>query len=220
MSKNNWAIQKNSVFGLDYCRNATFSGRYGIPLLKSYNGAIPDEYITFSDINSVAGYNYCVTGFDYDYVLERLWNNPIKYVNVLAKYQCVAEPDFSLKVNHPLCVQIANKYRSHALSFCLQEHNVAILPCMSWSTPQSYCFCYDGYSKGGVVIVSTIGTRKDERSRMYFRLGFEEMLKRISPDAVVLYGDIDDQIMSLIPNQLYVHTYSHNRFKRARNNGR
>ena len=84
----------------------------------------------------------------------------------------------------------------------------------------SHEFCFDGHSKGGVVLVSTIGTLKDERSRMYFRLGFMEMLKRISPDAVILYGDINNELLAWMPKQLDVHIYAHERHKRARNYGK
>ena len=102
----------------------------------------------------------------------------------------------------------------------MQEQGIVILPSMSWSSTASYDFCFDGHSKGGAVLVSTIGTLRDERSRMYFRLGFVEMLKRISPDAVILYGDINEDILSWLPKQLDVHHFDHNRYKRARNHGK
>ena len=69
-------------------------------------------------------------------------------------------------------------------------------------------------------MVTTIGTMRDERSRRYFRLGFTEMLSRISPDAVILYGDINETILSWIPKQLDIHHFDHNHFNRARNHGR
>ncbi|MGM9814683.1 MAG: hypothetical protein ACI3ZX_01030 [Candidatus Aphodosoma sp.] len=69
-------------------------------------------------------------------------------------------------------------------------------------------------------MVSTIGTMRDERLRRYFRLGFTEMLSRISPDAVILYGDINETILSWMPKQLDIHYFDHNRFNRARNHGR
>ena len=84
----------------------------------------------------------------------------------------------------------------------------------------SYDFCFDGHSKGGAVIISTIGALKDERARMYFRLGFFEMLKRISPDAVILYGDTNDEILAWMPKQLDIHFHEHERYKRARNHGK
>lgn len=211
---------KNKFFGLEYCSDAIFCGKYGIPKLKPYVDAIPKHYVTFSEITAIGDPNSCVTNFDHDYVLDRLWNQPYKYVEKLSRYYCFAEPDYSLKINHPLSVQIANTYRSHVVAYYMQEHGVPVLPSMGWSSTVSHEFCFDGHSRGGAVLVSTIGTLRDERSRMYFRLGFSEMLKRISPDAVILYGDINDELLSWLPKQLDIHFANHERHNRARNHGR
>ena len=64
-----------------------------------------------------------------------------------------------------------------------------------------------------------LNNMKDERSRMYFKEGFKEMLKRISPDAVVL-GDSNEWITSFMPKQLDVQHFSHVRFNRMRGNGK
>ncbi len=213
-------FRKSACFGLEYCKDALFCGQYGIPLLKSYTDSIPGPFCTFSEMASSYHPDCCVTSFDYDYVIDRLWDNPEKYVDNISHYKCMAESDFSLMVNHPLCVQIANTYRSHAVAYYMQEHGIPILPSMSWSTTRSFDFCFDGHSKGGVVLVSTIGTLRDERSNMFFRLGFFEMLKRIAPDAVIIYGNINDELQSWLPKQLDVHFYKHERYNRARNHGK
>lgn len=139
-------------------------------------------------------------------------------VNFYSKYLEVL--DISMKISDPLAVIIANAFRSHSSAFYYQEHGCHILPTMKWASTQSYEVCFDGYEKGGAVIVSTIGIQKDERSRLYFKNGFKEMLKRISPDAVVLYGNAYDWIWELMPSQLDVHHYEHERFNRMRQHGR
>jgi hypothetical protein len=219
-SKEKWLAKKNVNFGMEYCNNAIFSGKYGIPLLKPYLGPIPEQFITFSETKTAGNPYCCVTSFDHDYVIDRMWDAPDRYIEKLSHYMCLAEPDYSLKVNHPLSVQISNTYRSHAVAYYMQEHDVNVLPSMSWSSTMSYDFCFDGHSKGGAVIISTIGALKDERARMYFRLGFFEMLKRISPDAVILYGDTNDEILAWMPKQLDIHFHEHERYKRARNHGK
>ncbi len=218
--KKNQTALKNRFFGLEYCNDALFCGKYGIPLLNSYTDSIPEKYVTFSETTFAGNPDSCVTSFDHDYVIDRLWNHPEKYIERLSHYKCFAEPDYSLKVNHPLCVQIANTYRSHAIAYYMQEHGIKVLPSMAWSSTMSHEFCFDGHSKGGVVMISTIGTLKDERSRMYFRLGFLEMLKRITPDSVILYGDINNEILSWMPKQLDVHYKEHERYKRVRSHGK
>lgn len=119
-----------------------------------------------------------------------------------------------------MSVQIANCYRNHSLAYFFQSQGMKVIPTVSWSVRESFEFCFDGYSKHGVVIVSTIGVCRDERSLMYFKLGFMEMLRRIDPDMVIIYGDVNDGIISWLPSQLNVCYRKHNRFERARQNGR
>jgi len=219
-SRRMWTELKNRDFGLEFCSTATFSGKYGIPRLKPYTGDIPEKFISLSEIRKSSDYLFGVTCFDYDYVLEKLWMSPKSYVEEIKKYCCLVEPDFSLKIMSPLAIQIANTYRNHSIAYYMQENGINVLPSMSWGTRQSFDFCFDGHSKGGAVMVSTIGTLRDERSRLFFKGGFMEMLRRISPDTVILYGDVNETLLSWMPKELDVHTIMHNRFKRARNHGR
>lgn len=215
-AKQKWTELKNRNFGLELCAGAMFCGKYGIPPIDSYKDEIPKRFITFSEITSTGAPQVGVASNDYDYRLEDLWSNPYKYTAPLANYKCFAVPDFSLRVGDPLSVQIANTYRSHALAFYMQKHYVKIMPAPSWAATPSFDFCFDGYAKGGAVLISTIGAMSDERSRMYFTLGFKEMLKRLSPDAVVLYGDASEGVLAALPNQLHVEFVSHERLIRAR----
>lgn len=218
--KQRWQFSKNRNLGLEYCANATFQGKYGIVLIKKYTDTLPNGFITLHETNNIGAPNIGVVGFSYDYELERLSVYPQKYAQRLAKYKCVCEPDFSMKIGDPLGAVVGNAFRSHTTAFCLQELGCNVLPTMKWASPESYEVCFDGYEKGGAVIVSTIGAMKDERSRMYFKDGFHEMLKRISPDAVVLYGDRNDWVTKLMPKQLDVHYFSHGRFNRMRGYGK
>lgn len=218
--KQRWRFNKIRNFGLEYCTNATFQGKYGIVLIKKYTDALPDKFVTLGKINDIGSKTTGVLGFAYDYELNRLASSPLDYVKRLTRYKCTCEPDFSMKIGDPLAVVIGNAFKSHTTAFCLQEHGCLILPTMKWSSPDSYEVCFDGYEKGGAVIVSTIGVMKDERSHMYFKAGFQEMLKRVSPEAVVLYGECSEWIMRMMPSQLDVHCFSHERFNRMRGHGK
>lgn len=119
-----------------------------------------------------------------------------------------------------MCISLSLRVCNYSLNSYLQELGCNIMPTMKWSSPESYEVCFDGYERGGAVVVSTIGAMKDERSRMYFKDGFQEMLKRISPDSVVLYGDNNEWITFLMPKQLDVKYFCHERFNRMRGYGK
>lgn len=149
-----------------------------------------------------------------------MWYEPEKYENMFLKYMCFGTLDFSMKIDDPLAAQIGNKYRNHALSFRFQEHGARHLPVIGWSSRPSFDFCFLGFSKGGAVMVSTMGTLRDERSRWYFKIGFLEMLKQLDPDVVVIYGDGDSERFPWLPEGLETVFVMPLRLKRARSYGR
>ena len=168
----------------------------------------------------VGNHNIGITTFDYDYVLEKLLSKPSAFVRPFSTYKCICEPDLSINVGNPLAIAVANSFRSHSTSYFLQEHGCNVIPTVKWSTPKTFDVCFSGYEGGGAVIVSTIGVIRDERSRMYFTRGFGEMLNRLSPDSIGLYGNHPEWIEDLIPSQLDVHYFCHERFKRMRGYGK
>jgi len=212
---------RKEVFGSFFIKGAQLTGRFDMPSLQPYHGSIPEHYVTFSECGkAVQSDGTCLVFFDEDYALEPLWNNSNRQLSRLKKYRVVSTPDFSMKVGQPLCTQIANSFRNKALGFYFQQSGLNVIPSVSWSNNLSYDFCFDGYAQGGVVIVSTIGIVRDERTQLFFINGFNEMLKRIKPDAVILYGDVNDEIMSQMPNQLSIHHAEHIRHKRLRSYGK
>lgn len=213
-------FQKLKNFGTEYCNTAMRCGKYGIPLLKPYYGSLPKYYVSISSPTCTDPKNTCVTCFDYDYILERMWYQPEKYDDMLIKYQCFGTLDFSMKIDDPLAAQIGNKYRNHALSYRFQELGTQPLPVVGWSSRPSFEFCFQGFSKGGAVMVSTQGVLRDERSREYFKIGFLEMLKHLNPDVVVIYGDGSREQFPWIPPTLEVVFVMSNRLERVRTNGR
>lgn len=218
--KERWQKKKDSYFGLEYCSTAMFNGVFEIPVIKAYNGPLPDKFITFSEIDKSGSPTTGVCCCDYDYILDELCYNPKSYLPTLSKYHCIVEPDLSAKIGTPYAVIIGNMFRSHSVSLCFQNNGTPVIPMMKWAMPNSYDVCFAGYEKGGAVFVSTVGSLQDSRSRMYFKHGFNEMLKRISPDSVILYGDVNDWTLKLMPKQLDVHHFPHERFKRMRQHGK
>lgn len=217
--KERWQKKKDSYFGLEYCSTAMFNGVFEIPFIKAYKGSLPKRFITLSEIDEKGNPSTGVCCCDYDYILDELCETPKSYLSTLSKYHSIVEPDLSAKIGTPYAVIIGNMFRSHSTSLCFQNNGIPVIPMMKWAMPNSYDVCFSGYEKGGAVFVSTVGALQDSRSRMYFKHGFNEMLKRISPDCVILYGDINDWVLSLMPEQLDVHHYPHERFERMRSYG-
>lgn len=123
----------------------------------------------------------------------RYWNTPDKYIPKLRQFRAVCAPDFSTYTDMPMAMQIYNHYRKHWLAAYWQLHGMTVYPTISWSTPESYAWCFDGEPVGGIVAVSSVGTQAGAESKRLFLHGYEEMMKRLSPIWVIFYGKVPEE---------------------------
>ena len=110
---------------------------------------------------SLMGFNYCkstppqdgigVHFFLDDYQFERIWNSPADYCAMLADYDCVLTPDFSLYMNMPIAMMIWNTYRSRLIGQMMQDYGCTVIPTVSWAGTDSYDFAFDGLPTGGTI---------------------------------------------------------------------
>ena len=61
-----------------------------------------------------------------------------------------------------------------------------VVPTVTWSTPSSYNFCFDGIETGSIVAIGMIGCK---RTKTEFMRGYDAMLERIHPVAIICFGD-------------------------------
>ena len=65
-----------------------------------------------------------------------------------------------------------------------------VIPTISWSTPDSFEWCFDGEPVGGVVSVSSVGAANSREKKKLFLAGYNEMLIRLQPETVLFYGNV------------------------------
>jgi hypothetical protein len=124
-----------------------------------------------------------------DYRFETVWSRPYKALEALAPYQMVLTPDFSLYRDWPRLLQLWNVYRNRWCGRFWQEQGFQVIPTVSWSTADSYDFCFLGVPRRGVVAVSAVGVcRHDPIAQQLFCDGFREMVARLEPVVVLAYG--------------------------------
>ena len=78
-----------------------------------------------------------------------------------------------------------------------------VIPTVSWSLASSYDFCFLGLPERSVLAISTVGTHKDRSAKAPFLAGFEEMLKRLNPSAVLCYGKPYVEMLEQVDLRLY-----------------
>ncbi len=168
-------------------------GKYGIPRIKPER-RMAENWISFNYAKGCGepelhGIHFFVD----DYQFLRLWTNPDAYIHMLSRFQVVCTPDFSTYTDFPKALQIYNHYRKHWCGAYWQEHGVAVIPTISWSGEDSYEWCFDGEPAGGVVAVSSVGTQGSPKGKALFEAGFDEMVRRLHPSQIIMYGDIPER---------------------------
>ncbi|MEW5985006.1 MAG: DUF4417 domain-containing protein [Chloroflexota bacterium] len=124
-----------------------------------------------------------------DYRFETVWSRPRKALATLAPYQTLLTPDFSLYQDWPASLQIWNTYRSRWCGAYWQAQGFTVIPTVSWSTAESYSFCFLGLPQRSVVALSTVGVNLGHSLEyQLFIDGFQEMVRRLQPSRVLCYG--------------------------------
>lgn len=166
-------------------------GPYDIPQIEPvYEVGDIDKWIGFNFANTNkkdrkhTGVHFYVD----DYRFERVWNFPKKYVALLKQFGTVMTPDFSTYLDFPEAIRIYNHYRRHWCGAFWQEMGLNVIPNIQWGRKDSYSWCFDGDPKGGIVAVSNVGMRKNKENRQVFMDGYKEMLIRLQPKEVLVFG--------------------------------
>lgn len=164
-------------------------GKFGIPKIEKCEVIEDTKFIRFDEVLTCDAPNgKSVHFFLDDYKFERVWNQPDKYMFYLTQFDYVASPDFSMYIDMPIAIQLFNHYRSHWVGAYMNKNGIKVIPTVSWSTPDSYEWCFDGMPEGGTSIVSTVGVLRKEESFNIWKDGMAEFIKRKHPEQIIIYG--------------------------------
>lgn len=161
----------------------------GIPEVYS-DDFIPEELIPFNMCKKMRKEDQHKTVHFYidDYHFESLWSKPNRYLNILKFYNGVICPDFSVYEVQPKVMNMWNVYRNRWLARYLQEQGIKVILDVSWADPSTYDYCFSGIEKYSPICVSTVGTRLLSNRQMFIQ-GFEELIRRVEPVELFVYGE-------------------------------
>lgn len=164
-------------------------GEYGIPQLRPVHSCDVQNWISFNYAKGCEEpEEHGVHFFIDDYQFIRVWSNPDTYMRMLRKFSAVLTPDFSTYTDFPKAIQLYNHYRKHWVGAYWQANGLYVIPTISWSDEESYNWCFDGEPVGGIVAVSAVGTQINPSATKLFVHGYSEMMERLRPEKVILYG--------------------------------
>lgn len=185
--KQNERERTMNAYNLDEFDQFHTEGFYQMPIID------PVEHIPADLI----GFNYALTAPDKasgihfyidDYQFERVWNQPLFYLEKLAEFDCMLTPDFSLYTEMPIAMKIWNIYRSRLIGQMAQRLGITVIPTVSWCEEETFKFCFDGLPKRSTLSISTIGVKQDDYNFSLWKDGVDEMIRRLKPRTLLIYG--------------------------------
>lgn len=191
-------------------RGAIFDGYYDIPFIPQKNEIdinvlIPYDktYKHIYELGEVVHFYLDDQKFDGP---KGIWNGLSSKTNFkrgfdLSRFEgaaAIITPDFSLYLDMPRVMQIWNVYRSRAVGYYLATLGYNVIPNVRWTDDESYNFAFDGLYKGQIVAVGTLGCSKNLEDKAMLVNGFCEMIKRISPKLVIVYGPLCKELNYVI----------------------
>lgn len=186
---------KHNVFENQEIVQFPITNKYGFPDMKATQ-TTGNKFIRFCDWKWTEGdpKEYIAHFFYGDHKFMSAWREPGKYVEKLRMFKAVISPDFSLYTDFPMALQILSCYRRQWCGAYWQSLGLDVIPDVIWGEPDTFEWCFDGIPKYSTVAVSSVGVKQDAewngKENDLFKQGYEEMMKRLEPTAVLFYGDM------------------------------
>ena len=154
------------------------TGKWGIPLVKKQElatenvmlVACSDTRANDTETNKKKGVHFFVD----DYRFSGIYNNPERTLERYSQYAFLLTPDFSTYSDMDLWRQRESVAKNRWVGAYWQSKGRIVIPTVSWSTPRSFEFCFDGVEQHATVAVSTLGCKK---AKIDFMRGYEVMLE-------------------------------------------
>ena len=196
------------------------TGDFDIPFVPAYHGDLPDgdKWIRFNQINQCKDPEN--TGVHFwldDYIFERIWTYPQRYMEALKKFKCVAQPDFSMFRDFPKVLNMYNLFRNNWLANYWIDNGISVIPTPGWCDFESHEWSLETHEKGGIVAVSTVGFLFDDKDYEHFISGYNAMLQTLEPDLIVMHGTIPDDCGG---NIIHIPSHTEKMHEGRENNGK
>jgi len=124
--------------------------------------------------------------FTYDWLYETVYTKPEAALEKLGQYYALMTPDFSCYFEMPRVLQMHSTFKNRWCGAFWQSQGMRVIPTIEWGDASSFDFAFDGVEQGSVVAVSTYTREGYERE---YLKGYNKMLEKIKPSAILCYGD-------------------------------
>jgi len=168
-------------------------GVYQIPVLDRVDAAaLPDEMWAFEKRRQARDLSRTLLHF---YVADRKLraqiHKPQKHVANFAGAWGVTSPDFSIGSSMPPQHRIMSVWANRAVGCFYQSRGHRVVPTIRWCDRRDFDYAFLGVTKGSLLSISNYGCRRNSVLWHGFLEGLPELVDRLEPPAVLVYGTTD-----------------------------
>jgi hypothetical protein len=169
---------------------------------------IPKTLVAFDDVSRGGiSLDSGVHFYKSDLKLIPILAQPLKFGSKLGHYKCLLTPDVTLSQGMPEWMRAKNTFLSRAAGATWQRQGITVIPSLRWLSPDDYDLVASGVSPGSVFAVSSFGSVRNRDSRYEFKHGLRELVARINPPAVMVYGQAMADISDVVGSDVELHIY-------------
>lgn len=181
---------------------AEFEGFEGIPkLLELNNAEVPLRLVPFDKARSEKNKRGYVHFYIHDKRYGEILTNNKKYDDLLSRYDGIITPDPTIVIGKSHCLHATSTYMNRAVGYYERKRGIPVISNIRWGDRSTWDFCFLGVPKCSIVAISTHGAiakdkKTDDLLRKCFKEGLLEMLKRLEPTDVIVYGRMPTDIFT------------------------
>lgn len=170
-------------------------GEEQIPLLRQLGmDIIPNDLVCFDQITRVndseeTGLHF----FAQDRKFQSVLIHPERYVEKFSQYKVILTPDVTLSPDMPPSVRIQNIRASRQAGAVWESRGINVVPSVRWSCKDDYEIAFSGIPSQSIVAVGTYGATRDRALRHALLNGLEELVNRLEPAAILIFGSLDSR---------------------------
>lgn len=191
-SSSNWKSRPGNFDTLNARLLFPSSDNIGIPDLMPQDFDLPDkiQLLPYGNRSRTLAQERSIVHFYLDdYRFETVWTRVNRGLGHIRRHWGTLGPDFSLYRDWPPILQMWNTYRARWVCRFWQENDVRVIPTVNWSTEDNYAWCFTGLPAGQIISIG-VPDQRDQETAKLFESGYWEMIRRIDPRIVLVYGKL------------------------------
>lgn len=211
-----------NIWNASMAKGATFC-KHDIPFCPTTARHIPVHQVTWEEAKQIHTYHITRKEHDYhedafvnwyldDYKFDGpsgIWHDYNNALNILRHFAGVITPDFSTNQDFPEPIKIYATYRMRVYGYWLGREGVEVINNVRWGTAETFDYCFEGIPTNSIVSIGTVGggpRKLIDRDR--FEIGLTEMMERLNPHTILIYGSANGACFDKLRNQ-GIHIFSY-----------